>query len=550
MLLPFLIITGTYNCFGQDLENSANKTDHPRIVNIINFIRLLEPRDARITEDVLFQTVIKQIQLMRKYKLGGTFLLQYDALIDPRYQDLLRKLPVDSFEIGAWWEIPQPLVENAGLVWRGRYPWDWHANVGFSTGYYPGERERLIDVYMNDFRKIFGYYPRSVGSWFIDVHSLSYMYEKYNIIASCNCKDQSGTDGYTLWGGYWNQAYYPSKVNAYMPAQNKENQLSVPIFRMLGSDPVRQYDTGVGRERQGVITLEPVYPDAGGNEEWVKWFFREFVDGQCMEFAYVQAGQENSFTWSAMAGGLEIQMPLIAGLRDQNKLKVETLGETGQWFKDNYKVTPATSVTVNNDLEGSNLKTVWFDSRYYRVNLIWEDSTLRIRDIHLFDEKYPSYYSTGITATNQASFFTLPFVDGYFWSNKSEKAGLRLKALVDGEEILIKGEEPVVSDSAPGLLKILWPIKSVEGTLEIEINEHEMQFKMQGNPKALTWYFDMSTAHNATLPFLKIEPKNINCQFEGMNYSVAITHGSFAQSGNSFRIEPEWDTIVLKLDNQ
>jgi hypothetical protein len=86
--------------------------------------------------------------------------------------------------------------------------------------------------------------------------------------------------------------------------------------------------------------------------------------------------------------------------------------------------------------------------------------------------------------------------------------------------------------------------------VEIEINEHEMQFKMQGNPKALTWYFDMSTAHNATLPFLKIEPKNINCQFEGMNYSVAITHGSFAQSGNSFRIEPEWDTIVLKLDNQ
>ncbi len=38
--------------------------------------------------------------------------------------------------------------------WRGRYPWDWYTNVGFSTGYTPGERERRVDVYMGDFRKI------------------------------------------------------------------------------------------------------------------------------------------------------------------------------------------------------------------------------------------------------------------------------------------------------------------------------------------------------------------------------------------------------------
>jgi hypothetical protein len=93
--------------------------NHPKIVNIINFIRLLAPRDSSITEEVLYQTVVNQVQLMTKYHLGGTFLLQYDALLDPRYQNLLKKLPRDKFEIGAWWEIPQPLVENAGLVWRG-----------------------------------------------------------------------------------------------------------------------------------------------------------------------------------------------------------------------------------------------------------------------------------------------------------------------------------------------------------------------------------------------------------------------------------------------
>jgi hypothetical protein len=45
----------------------------PRIVNIVNFIRLLEPRDTAITEAVLFRTVVRQVELMRKYHLKGTF---------------------------------------------------------------------------------------------------------------------------------------------------------------------------------------------------------------------------------------------------------------------------------------------------------------------------------------------------------------------------------------------------------------------------------------------------------------------------------------------
>ena len=259
------------------------RKDTPKIVNIINFIRLCEPRDQKLTQEVLYNTAVKQVEIMKQYGLGGTFLLQYDALLDARYQTLLKSLPAESFEIGAWWEIPQPLVENAGMKWRGRYPWDWHADVGFSTGYTPQEREKLVDVYMKDFKQIYGTYPKSVGSWFIDEHTLNYMVEKYGIVASCNCKDQVGTDGYTLWGGYWNQAYYPSKLNSYMPAQNEKNQIPVPIFRMLGSDPVRQYDTGIGGNWQGVITLEPVYGSAGADAAWVNWYFREFVEGEAID---------------------------------------------------------------------------------------------------------------------------------------------------------------------------------------------------------------------------------------------------------------------------
>jgi hypothetical protein len=529
-------------------DQSADNPDRPKIVNIINFIRLLEPREEAITEEVLFETVVKQLEMMKEYKLGGTFLLQYDALMDSRYQELLKDLPRDEFEIGAWWEIPQPLVEKAGYKWRGRFAWDWHADVGFTTGYTPKEREKLVDVYMNDFKNLFGYFPKSVGSWFIDAHTLNYLSEKYNIVASCNCKDQVGTDGYSMWGGYWNQAYYPSKLNAYMPAQNEENQIPVPIFRMLGSDPIRQYDDGLGSKRQKVVSLEPVYAGGGGDSTWVNWYFKQFTEGACMEYNYVQAGQENSFTWDAMSRGFEIQLPLIAKLRDDNKVKVETLAESGKWFQENYKTTPATSVTVTEDLNGGTSQTVWFNSRFYRVNLLWENSTLRFRDIHIFNENLASNYLTQNSTSTKCSFFTLPFVDGFNWSSNDNIAGMRFMTEVDGKPKLIEGGVPVVDDSIEGKLKITWPLTSFDGELVFEMDENKLQIKLESeNP--FNWFLDLTTAENAILPFEQITAKKLSCAFEGMDYSISTNKGAFSEpeEGIKLRITPENNTLVLNL---
>ena len=520
----------------------------PRIVNIVNFIRLLEPRDPAITEDVLYQTVVKQVALMKKYRLRGTFLLQYDALMDPRYQSLLKRLSRDSFEIGAWWELPQPLVEKAGIKWRGRYPWDWRANVGFVTGYTPHEREQLIDTYMTDFHRIFGYYPASVASWFIDAHSLSYMYEKYHIVASANCKDQYGTDGYTLWGGYWNQAYYPSRLNSYMPAQHAEHQIPVPIFRMLGSDPIRQYDNGLGTSRQGVVTLEPVYPFGGGDSAWVNWFFGSFVRGSELGFNYTQAGQENSFTWSAMDKGLELQFPLLARLRDEHKLRVETLAASGRWFKANYPVTPATTFTVDHDLAGSDKQTIWYDSRFYRVNIMWEGGKLRIRDLHLFSEEFPSVYEKQAVDSTDCRFFTLPVVDGYVWSKPGQVAGLRLNALVDGRETVLEGGDPVFTKVDASTMRILWPVKTVPGNFEIELGERQMVIKWKGQ-QPLSWFLELNVADGMQLPFVKVGDKVVDCSFEGMKYTVKASKGSFSSRHDSavFGIQPEDGQVALDL---
>jgi len=555
VVFSYIIVIGCLlltSCNGGKIKSHkqdiSSKTNEPKIVNIINFIRLLEPRVAKSTEDVLYETVLEQIKIMRKYKLRGTFLLQYDALMDSRYQKLMKGLPADTFEIGAWWEIPQPMVENAGMKWRGRYPWDWHANVGFSTGYTPEEREKLADVYMNDFKKIFGHYPESVGSWFIDAHTLNYLYDKFHIIASCNCKDQYGTDGYTLWGGYWNQAYYPSRINSFMPAQNEKNQLPVPVFRMLGSDPVRQYDLGLSPNGQGCISLEPIYKFGGGDSTWVTWFFKEFVNGESLEFNYAQAGQENSFTWKNMSKGYKMQMPLIARLRNENKISVETLGESGKWFRKHYKITPATSMTVSQDIDWSDKKTAWFNSRFYRTNFLWDRGSLCIRDIHLFDENFPSFYTTGIAKTSACAFFTLPVVDGYLWSSVDEIAGLRLKVVVGGKEVFLQGADPEFTKSKPGQLDISWPLTNIEGILMVSLDEGSITMNLKSKNK-IEWYLEMNAANKVKLPFKKISSNRLDCQFEGMDYFVTTGKGIMTESADKkgFRITPEQNMVIIDL---
>jgi len=531
----------------QDTQNASS----PRIVNIINFIRQVEPRyDGAFPDEYLYQTVVNQIAQLNEYQLPGTFLLQYDALINPLYQTLLKENLSSGSEVGAWWEITQPHVEAAGLEWRGRYPWDWHADIGFATGYSPKEREKLIDVYMEKFKSIFGKYPSSVGSWFIDAHSLGYMYDKYQITASCNCKDQIGTDGYTLWGGYWNQAYYPSRKNAYMPAQNKEAQIPVPIFRMLGSDPMYQYDNGVGGMTQGVISLEPVYRRAGGDEKWVRWFFNSIFEDPALNFNYTQAGQENSFGWNAMERGLNIQIPILDSLRKENKIRVESLETSGKWFRENYEVTPPTSLTTLTDIQDRGNKTVWFNSRYYRANLFWQDQTLRFRDIHLFDERLASDYVDKAGTSNQCIYTTLPVVDGFLWSSRRERAGLRFMTQnANGEITELKMGDPIVSERGNSMYIEMNAEGAENAKFNLKFSEDKFTIACDKNIK---WFLELKTAEGKTLPFKSIGKKEIKAVQSNFEYSFVCEKGSIESSENSeyvFRIQPYKKEIAFNCKN-
>lgn len=526
-----------------------DRMNDPCIVTIYNFVR---DNDYRVPHSraVLYDATVQQFQLIKQAGLPATFALQYDALMDTNYQKLFKQHLPPHCEIAAWWEIPQELAEKAGLKWRGDHEWDPQANVGFSPGYTPEERRRLVDVYMADFKAVFGRYPRTVGSWYIDEVTLDYLASRYHIVASCNCKDQIGTDFYTLWGGYWNQAYYPSRLDAYMPAQTREGQIDVPIFRMLGSDPIYQH--GI---TPGMYTLEPVYPNAGGSTNWVATFMDNLVGEPSLAFAFTQAGQENSFGWEAMSNGLTEQIKLISGLARAGKVQVETLAQAGQWFRRRYSVTPPTAVVALDDWKHEGRKTVWYDSRFYRLNVLWQDGAFFIRDLHCFDEAVVSpTHERALTATS-LTYQTLPVMDWAFWSRSASRPVGMWPVLLqaDGTALPMTPQgEPVVQQLNATDLSIRQPLAG-GGTFSIVCRERNVTFSgldRQGQP--LRWAWDLVGGPQQASAVQSVTPDAIHYSYDGVNYPIkpAPGDGSCEQLPNGdIQINPaNSGTLVLDLE--
>lgn len=536
-------------CVGTNKAKDEKKNESPRIINIVNFIRQTDYRMEN-SDALMFETVEKQIDLVNQYHFPATFLFQYDALINPDYQKLMKTKLNPACELGAWWEITQPHVEAAGIKWRGEHSWVSTANIAFTPGYTLEEREKLVDVYMEKFKEIYGTYPKSVGSWYVDSHTLEYMYNKYGIVASCNCKDQVGTDGYTLWGGYWNQAYYPSKLNAYMPAQTDEYQIPVPVFRMLGSDPMYQYDTGVGTTHQGVITLEPVYTEGGKSQKWVDYFLKTIVDEPSLAFNYAQAGQENSFTWAGMGEGLVMQFPVFDALSKAGKIRIETLGESGRWFKEQFPKTPATAITTLVDVRNEGNKSVWYNSRFYRSNLYWEKDGFCFRDIHLFNEKMKSEYLDTPGTEGQFFYYTLPVVDRFHWSTPDDKIGLRVVKLdKDG-----KGTELVLSDpkaSEPSKTVLQVESKDKNGNNFIFVfDEDKIDISCKAEEKDFDWALELRVPQDRLdrLPFKDFGKSSVKSEFRGFNYTVACKKGDVVKGNDTdyvMRFVPSGNQLVI-----
>ena len=504
----------------------------PTVMNVVNFVRGCEPRYPDID---LVEPLREEIRLNTAHRLPNTILLQYDAMLREDIMAAANSAEPERTEYGVWLEWCRQLIEKCGMKWRGRpgWDWEWFVNPGLPMGYAPAEREKLCDEVFRLFRERFGAYPKSVGGWLLDAHTMAYLTEKYGVDAFCICREQDATDAYGLRGGYANGAYYPSRKNALSAAVDMKNAIPTPVFRMLTPDPI--YNYGAGWNEHGQIkspfpeacTLEPGC-DMGQRPEIVDWFFRVYTGPARLNLSYMQTGQENCFGWAGISKGLPYQVGKIAELREKGRLEVLTLGETGRRFKSKFPANVPQTLVALEDWSGKGYKCVCYSSKRYRMNLFFDGMNLYFRDIHKFCDDHCEAYLTAATKKWYASYVTPPVVDGYLLSKDGEDgtAGFGgtftdLDATADGDRTL-----RVTATRADGTKLVL---DFREDAIEIDFGlTSEAAFRTA----ALKFRGGGAFVENLDFP-----PGRIAMAFEGVRYEVGYS-GDLKPSPKGWTLHP------------
>lgn len=202
-----------------------------------NFLTLIYPvrgRDLWVGHD------LKQVDVP---ELPSSFLLQYDALTDI---GLVKKLKTcQKCEFGIFYEVSEKLATDTLTPYiLGDGHWSRPDKI-FLSGYTLLQRERMINLVAKKFKEIFGYFPKTVGAWYLDPYSLNYLVTNYSITGYITVADQYDTDAQRYWGKPWGTAFYPQKYNSLAPANKLDNKLDILEIQWAQRHPTDGFCPGV-----------------------------------------------------------------------------------------------------------------------------------------------------------------------------------------------------------------------------------------------------------------------------------------------------------------
>lgn len=199
-----------FSFFGNNKNIFANE----KFVTIVNPVRSRE-----LWKDKSLIPIDIQYNAINKFNLSATWLIQDDVFFD---KELINKIKTfdEKQELGVFLEVSKNLTLNSRIYFDEQRPW-YDPGVVFLSGYDTPSRKKIIDTMMDDFKNTFGYFPKSVGAWWIDSYSQQYLEKKYNVKSFLICADQKTTDSYGIWGQWWGYPYIPSPNNILAPGNSK-----------------------------------------------------------------------------------------------------------------------------------------------------------------------------------------------------------------------------------------------------------------------------------------------------------------------------------------
>ncbi|MCH7730089.1 hypothetical protein IID21_01005 [Patescibacteria group bacterium] len=372
--------------------------------NDSQFITLVNPvRISRYTKSSL-GSLKSQYAVISKNGLPATWLLTYDIIIDDEIVSFVRNFSA-SQELGIFLEVTSELSKKADVEYNDTGYWH-HATSVFLSGYPQEERIKLIDTVFEEFKKRFGYYPASVGSWWTDSFSLEYMSKKYGVNSNLTVADQFATDGYQVWGQYWSTPFYPSKHHSGIPARNLDVKLDVVNMQWAPRDPLNGYYSSL------YSTQDYHLGEVGQPTEYFEKLINLYGKRGKNKFGQIVVGLEGDLESGAYGGEFENQMEVVSKLQDSGKFEISTMKDFSNWYRNTFPDLSPSHLIETDDLLGEDKKAIWYQSPAYRVGLVhdYESGKTKIIDFRSYHSDFQEPYYT-----SPNSEFTLSiYIPSYF----------------------------------------------------------------------------------------------------------------------------------------
>ena len=335
------------------------------------------------------ESLKSEYAVVRQRSLPATWLLTYDALINQSINSVIKNMDKKQ-EFGVFLEVTPIFAKEAKVEYHNTGFWH-HASSVFLSGYTQDERRSLIDTVFEKFKDIFGYYPASVGSWWTDSFSLSYMKEKYRITANLVCSDQFSTDGYQIWGQPWQVPYYPSKYHGGVFASSMSVKLDVVNLQWASRDPLNGYYSSLFSTQDYLMTEKNL------DINYFEKLIRLYTDQGKNEFGQITVGLEADLGPDGYGKEYTKWMDLTSRLGNTEGLKIVTMKDFTDWYRKKYPGLSPSSFLETEDLLGTGVKVVWSQSPEYRLFYTIDSVTkeITVRDLRFYNASLEEpYYSS------------------------------------------------------------------------------------------------------------------------------------------------------------
>ncbi|MCR5200151.1 MAG: hypothetical protein K6C38_03430 [Saccharofermentans sp.] len=321
------------------------------------------------------------------------------------------------------------------------------------------DKIRIVDDVFGKFYDIFGFYPESTGSYYMDADLTNYIKSKYPSVkcAVATCWEEGpkayhtcNNSWYTLFdGGPWNP-WIPSKQNTHAPAANEEEDSGIVAIPHLSRDLIACYDgngSNFGTHPQNVLrgmiydskTWE--YPYLYNIIDQYR-ALAKYNDGYSYNMMFVGPGWLNKMgRWEApyelLKKSYEDGMAYYGKLKKEGKLKDLTMAEFADYYREKKTYEEPECALWRDILYGSDKQVFWYTDPYMRACINMDQGGALV-DLRPYVAKLDWKVGIGTPHIQDASY---PFLiqekyrAGYFTHYAGEGTVRSAKISHGGEEV-------------------------------------------------------------------------------------------------------------------